>query len=330
MKKIGCCSLLFAIAIGPGQLFAQETMEFTLNSWMSEGQTKWRHDASALDAHFGVPSSELDYQGVNSQVTELGLTMQLPAGHALRFSLGSGAIEEGTLVDDDYLSASGATYYGATQSGAHRFSRTHSDIDGNGLSYFSATFMPHDLHIVKSSSEIRFGLGFQHWEEEYTANGIRQIECTVLSYPGFNCAPAGTVAYTGVTVITNKVEWSGVGLTMDGLFSLTDSLSAKLDATYYPVMRLVNEDIHHLRSDLAQDPSVRMTGTGTGYDLAASLRYRFSGNLLVHLGYRVWERSVKNQTITFYGASGGSSSADLMDFNTRRDGLVLGLDFYFK
>lgn len=317
--------LIAILSLSPVPVFAVDELEFTFNSWVSNGQTKWRHDASALNPDYGVPTSELDYQGVNSQITEIGVFTHLPSGHRLKLTLGTGVIDEGTLVDDDYLSATGATNLGATQSGAHRFSRTHSDIDGSGLFYFKGEFSPQDFHINTSLADIRFSLGLHLWEEEYTASGVRQIECTLLSV----CTP-GFSGYSGVTVITNKVEWTGVGIAMDALFNISNNLAFQLDLTYYPIMNLVNEDTHHLRSDLAQDPSIRMTGNGTGYDLAAAFNYRFSEKFSVHLGYRIWERWVKNQTITFYSAGGGASSANLMDFRTRRDGFMLGVDFNFN
>jgi len=328
MKKYLFCLAIILPVFIPGSVFAQEGMEFSFNTWMSQGQTKWRHDSQ--DPLFGVPTSELDYQGVNSQIAEIGAIRHLSTGHSLKLTIGAGAIDEGTLVDDDYLSASGAAYYSATQSGAHRFSRTHSDIDGSGLFYLKGEFTPKDFHINTPLSDVRFSLGLHYWEEEYTANGLRQIECTVLSHPELSCLPAGLSVLSGVTVITNKVEWTGVGVAMDALFNLSDRLVFQLDLTYYPLMSLVNEDTHHLRGDLAQDPSIRMSGNGTGYDLATVLQYRFAENFSAHLGYRIWERWVKNQTITFYGAGGGASSANLMDFRTRRDGFIAGVEFQFN
>ncbi len=333
MKKYNICLLFGVCLLTPTPSFASNDIEYSFNTWITQGQTKWRHDASASNSDYGTPTSELDYQGIDSQVLEVGALSHLSTGHSLRFAVGTGLISGGTLVDDDYLSASGAAYYNATQSGAHRFSRTHSDIDGNGLFYLKGEFLPKDFQISNSLLQLNLGFGFHYWSEEYTATGVRQVECTTLTHPDLSCNPAGTVSYTGVRVITNKVEWTGFGITMDGLFPLSDKLGVKFDATYYPLMSLVNEDIHHLRttgsSALAQDPSIRMTGNGTGYDLEATLQYRFSPKAAAHLGYRVWDRWVKDQTITFFGASGGASSATLMDFRTHRDGFIAGFDFQF-
>lgn len=326
MNKHSCYPLIITLLL-PGAALAQDEMEFSFNTWMSQGRTKWRHDASALSPLVGVPTSELDYQGVNSRIAEVGVINHLPAGHDLKLTLGVGSISEGTLVDDDYFSASGAAYYGTTQSGAHRYSRTHSDIDGSGLFYFKGEFSPKDFQINNAQANIRFSFDVHRWEEEYTATGVWQIECTS---PGVSCAPAGTVSALGRRVITNKVEWTGVGIAMDSLFHLTDNLGIKLDVTYYPVMSLVNEDTHHLRpDDFAQDPSIRMTGNGTGYDLATILQYRFAAKFSAHLGYRIWQRAVRNKTITFYYPDGTASSADLMDFRTRRDGFIAGVELQF-
>lgn len=323
MKKFLAC-IIATIALLTVSANADEGLVVDFNSWISTGQTKWRHDASAQNSDYGVPTSELDYQGVNSNVVEVRVMNILPSGQNLRLTVGKGFIDDGTLVDDDYLSASGAINLGATQSGAHRWSRTHSDIDGNGLFYLKGEFIPDNLQYSTSWIDVGFSFGLHYWQEEYTASGIRQIECTLPSY----CTP-GFTGYSGVTVITNRVEWTGLGAAVESLFNFTERFALQLDFTFYPVMSLVNEDTHHLRSDLSQDPSIRMTGDGLGYDFIAGFKLQINRKFSAQLGYRVWERWVENQTITFYGASGGSSSARLMNFKTRREGIFGGVEFEF-
>ncbi|MDH5389506.1 MAG: hypothetical protein OEY06_13800 [Gammaproteobacteria bacterium] len=111
--------------------------------------------------------------------------------------------------------------------------------------------------------------------------------------------------------------------------ALSNRWTLLIDATYYPLMDLVNDDIHHQRSDLAKNPSARMTGKGNGYDLMAVLRVQLTHQLSAHLGYRRWERWVENQTLTSYLSDGSSSTARLMDLSTHRDGLVAGLAWLF-
>jgi len=300
---------------------------FGLNTWVSEGQTKWRHDASAIDSDYGVPSSELDYQGISSEIAELSGVLVFDHDDRVYITLGLGTINEGILIDDDYWSATGAVNQSDSRTDAHRFSRTHSDITGDGLFYLQAEFSPGNMVFQPSFGRFRLSFGLQYWREKYEAQGIRQIECTstILLW----CSPAGTSSRSGKTVITNTVSWTGLGASIDGQIPLFAGLAAEIDFTFYPLMSLVNEDIHHLRPDLAQDPSIRMTGTGMGYDLTAGLRYRFTDNFSLNLQYRVWQRWVKNQKITFYGAGGGYSSARLMDFTSWRDGWTSGVELAF-
>lgn len=318
--------LTLCLFISPAYVVAEEDTRFSLNTWVSQGETRWQHDASKENPRWGVPSSELDYQDVNSNVLEVQMHSTLPSGYELSLSIGAGWIESGLLVDDDYLSASGAVYYSASKSGNHRFSRTHSDINGNILSFFNGSFSPKDFIFRNGRHDLRFGFALHYWHEEYTATGVRQIECTTSAL----CSPAGSSSHAGETVITNKVEWTGFGVGLDYELKLLGNLLVQLDLTYYPLMSLKNEDTHHLRGDLAQDPSISMTGNGTGYDMLAGFKLNLSDRASAHIGYRVWQRYVQNQTITFHFSDGTSSSSDLMEFKTRRDGFIAGFIFQFQ
>ena len=298
---------------------------FSLTRWSSEGQTKWNHDASFLDPELGNPSSELDYQNLKSDIVEFGIRSQLKTGHDLQINIGLGEIKSGLLVDDDYLSAQGAIFYSATQTGEHRFSRTHSDINGDDLFYLKGVITPKNMVFRPSFGLIRFSVGGQYWTEQYRAYGIEQIECTTLTL----CSPAGTVGFAGVNVITNKVTWAGVSVEMDGMLGLAQGLVFKFKFAFLPILSLDNEDTHHLRTDLAQNPSIRMQGNGYGYDGELGLAYYFSNTISAHLDYRIWARGVEDQTITFYGASGGSSTARLNEFITVRYGMAVGIQMVF-
>ncbi len=122
----------------------------------------------------------------------------------------------------------------------------------------------------------------------------------------------------------------GAGAGLDFDLNLFANFYFYFNYTFYPLMSLNNEDTHHLRPDLAQDPSISMSGTGTGQDLITGLKIVApSKKASIYIGYRSWQRHVTNQTITFHGASGGSASADLMDFKTTRDGLIAGVSLRF-
>ena len=320
-------NVIFAIylLLWPLQLTAEEEPVFTLNSWLSTGQTKWRHDSTGPLSYNGYPSSELDYKNLDSTVLELNIGNTLHNGNRFQLSFGTGSITGGLLVDDDYINANGAIALGASQSGNHRYSRTHSDLNDSYLFYFDGKVYLREFDVEEERYKSQFYLAGHYWYEEYVATSLTQIECTVLS----ECYPAGTVIYSNANIITNAVQWAGVGLGAEVDLKLFDTLKYYLDFTFYPIMSLYNEDTHHLRGDLAQNPSISMQGIGTGIDLMTGVKYSLSERASIHLSYRYWQRTVNNQTITFHYPGGYSSSFNLIRFRTSRDGLMAGLTFEF-
>ena len=89
-----------------------------------------------------------------------------------------------------------------------------------------------------------------------------------------------------------------------------------------------NKDIHHLRSDFQQNPSISMVGFGIGADADVGLKYMFTKNVGLNLGYRVWWNRMLDGTVTFHGTS-GSSDYPLTQFQSVRQGVTLGLNFTF-
>lgn len=320
MEHLKFIPLLYLLLF-PQLTFATEQPEYSLNMWASTGQTKWRHDATTGHPHNGYPTSELDYKELKSTVLEFRIGQTLQSGYDLDITLGGGFIKSGLLVDDDYLSATGADDLGASQSGNHRYSRTHSDIDDSGLFYFTGKISPPDIGVSNNRYDLQFNLSFHYWYEEYNAYGLSQIECTTLD----RCDVVGTTGFSGINVITNKVQWFGMGAGVNFDINVISSLVYYLDFTFYPVMALYNEDIHHLKSSVfAQNPSISMDGIGTGLDLMTGVRLAFTEKASLHIGYRYWQRHVQDQTLTFHYPGGSSASYNLIDFKTTRDGLVVG------
>ncbi|MDH5181065.1 MAG: hypothetical protein OEZ39_07555 [Gammaproteobacteria bacterium] len=332
MKYYGifACTLLLAVYCSAAQ--ALEFADYRVSFWNTTGHTNWRHDASFLDSDFGVPTSELDYQHVDSRIVEINLSAKGSRDSRLSLSLGFGSINQGRLVDDDYFSASGAMSQGTGRTDAHRYSRTYSDIAGDNLFYLRGDFQPG----IEVTDGIQLGLTASFWHEHYRARGLLQVECTDYTPPyglGDSCPAVGTFNYADVDVISNRVMWFGAGISLDGGLEVAPRLWFTIKGVFYPLMTLNNEDIHHLRTTgltaLAQDPSIRMTGIGLGYDLELGLTYSFSDELKLTAGYRRWERRVKNQTITFYAPSGIGTNAKLLNFSTSRDGLTVGVELAF-
>ena len=317
--------------VAPAQSSGIPRAVIGLSEWFSQGETNWSHNASGLDANLGNPSSKLKYKDTGTNVTEITGRVQLKNNVFFRGAFGFGWIGGGRLTDDDFLSAQGAAAQGATVSGEHRFSRTFSDIGGDNLWYLNGDIGATTLTFPENKGTLGMFVGLQYWRERHVANGVTQAECTTASSPNqdFRCSPAGTVGFRNQTVITNTSTWvSGrFGGEVEYRVDKRISIEAKIAML---LSYLNNEDVHHLRTDLAQDPSFRMTGLGLGTNSDINLRIRIWDRLYLTGGYRVfWNRVLVGDQWKLYGSDGSSSTASLNQFQTLRHGPTVGLTYSF-
>jgi hypothetical protein len=322
---------LAAAEVAPVRSSSVLRVDVGLSEWFSQGETVWSHNASGLDANLGNPSSKLKYKDTGTNVTEITGRVQLKNKAFVRGAFGYGSIGGGRLTDDDFLSAQGAATQGATVSGEHRFSRTYSDIGGDHLWYLNGDVGVTAHHFQDNKGSVGMFVGFQYWRERHVATGVTQAECTTASSFGsaFRCSPVGTVGFRNQSVIKNTTTWvSGrFGGEVEYRIDPRVSVEAKIALL---LSYLNNEDVHHLRTDLAQDPSFRMRGVGIGTNSDVNLRVRIWDRLYLTGGYRVWwNRVVAGDQWKLYGADGSSVTAPLTEFQTLRHGPTIGLTYSF-
>jgi hypothetical protein len=215
-------------------------------------------------------------------------------------------------VDDDYLA------------GQQRLSRTYSDLDGSHLWYLNADFGAR-TNVWRGRGTLGAFLGYQHREEKLEAFGVGQIECTA---PGVRCNPAGTVTHAKQLVLTNTARWDSFRLGLEGEARLHPRFSLDGRAVFL-VSHLKNEDIHHLRSDLKQDPSITMTGNGIGFNGEANASVLVYKELFFDVGYRYWWQRVGDGDVVFRGTTGDSQPLPLNEFRSIRQGITFGLHYNF-
>lgn len=326
----GCCLLLFADTWaadwGPEHIPQVSTHA---KLWQSKGHSEVAHDSSRLAPIFGDPTSVLEYRDVDSTILELGARANLNSNWFVETNIGAGAINEGTLTDDDFVSAAGSDLFRASIPGAHMISQTRSEISSDDLFYINLLFGRDIFRSADNRTRIGLFGQVQHWEESYVAQGITQTVCTA---PNSFCAPAGSAGFQGIDVISNTVKWQSLSLGAEGTVSVGKrmELSGRMSAA--PVARLKNDDIHHLRPDLGQSPSFRAEATGYGYGADLSVVYYITPRLAALAGYRYWKMKVKNETngqLAFPAGSDEGIASDLNSFVTTRQGFLLGLSYAF-
>lgn len=320
-----------AAEVAPAQSSSALRVDVGISEWFSQGDTVWSHNASGLDANLGNPSSKLKYIDTGTNVTEITGRVQLKNKVFLRGAFGYGAIGGGRLTDDDFLSAQGAASQSATVSGEHRFSRTYSDISGDHLWYLNGDLGVTAHNFQNNKGSLGMFVGFQYWRERHAATGVTQAECTTASSPSseFRCSPAGTVGFRNQTVITNTTTWVSGRFGGEVEYKIDRRVSVEAKVALL-LSYLNNEDVHHLRTDLAQDPSFRMTGLGIGTNSDFNLRVWIWDRLYLTGGYRVWwNRVVAGDQWKIYGTDGSSATAPLTEFQTLRHGPTIGLTYSF-
>jgi len=317
--------------VGPAQSSSIARIDLGVTEWFSQGETNWSHNASGLDPNLGNPSSKLKYKDTGTNVTEIAGRVQLKNKMFVRGAFGYGSIGGGRLTDDDFLSAQGAAAQGATVSGEHRFSRTYSDIGGDNLWYLNG-----DLGVTAHTFQDNKGTlgvfaGLQYWRERHVATGVTQAECTTVAAPdpALSCPAAGTVGFRNQAVITNTTTWFSGRVGGEVEYKLDSRISVEAKVALL-LSYLNNEDVHHLRTDVAQDPSFRMTGLGVGTNTDVNLRIRIWERLYLTGGYRVWwNRVVAGDQWKIYGSDGSTATAPMNQFQTLRHGPTIGLTYSF-
>lgn len=309
----------------PAEPGSDLTYEFGVATWLSEGRTEWNHDASASGL-LGNPTSELTYKKVDSHVLEFHGKALVEESFFIKGTFGYGMVDDGTLVDDDYVSSFGSTFYGTSVSGSHRFSRTDSQINDGELWYVTMDLGMPVASLFDGALTVDGYMGFQHWREKYVAQGVLQVECTAI---GVLCNAPGTLSFVGQDVITNTVDWDSVRVGVDAAMSFWDRLSVYANGVVIPYTNVEGEDIHHLRTDLRKDPSFTLTGTGWGYQLEGGVGLRISGGVFVTAGYRYWRLTIENGEWRNHPTNSAPSTFNLNDYDSTRHGATFGVVYRF-
>ena len=294
--------------------------DFGIGTWISTGNTRWEHNASSI-AGLGDPTSKLTYKDVGTNVIELTGKVWVTPKWFGRLNVGYAGIGGGRLTDDDY----------GSNGGQRLFSSTNSDLSGDSMWYLNADGGFRVLEYPNHRGWLDAFGGFQYWYTKYEATGLTQVACDNSAVPaslGLACNPVGTVTNQGQTVITNTANWYSIRAGASTEYRLTRRLSLMATAAFLPLTIIDNKDIHHLRADLQQTPSISMLGFGIGVDADVGAKFMFTKNVGLNVGYRVWWNRMLDGDATFHGVS-GSSEFPLTQFQSVRQGLTAGLNFTF-
>lgn len=323
---------LTVLALGSGEaaeVFQRSnvSVELGLSGWISQGETTWNHDASRVDPLLGNPTSKLTYKDVGTNVIEFSGKMKFARRWFVRANYGTAAIGGGRLTDDDFLAADGG----------NPSSRTFSDLPGDSIWYVNGDVGLTVVNYPGHRGTLDLVVGYQYRREKHVASGVTQILCTSAGAttdldpaPGLQslCNP-GAAPVSGMTVITNTQTWNSLKLGVETEYRITRRLSVEGKAAFLPFTSLNNKDIHHLRTDLQQNPSFEMTGTGIGANLEGDVSYMVLKGLFLKVGYRYWWNHVSDGTWKNFPVGAPSETFNLNEFENIRQGLTFGATYLF-
>ena len=295
--------------------------DLAIGAWISTGNTQWAHNASSIPG-LGNPTSKLTYKDVGTNVLELTGKVWVTPKWFGRLNVGAASIGGGSLTDDDY----------GSNGGQRLFSSTNSNLSGDSMWYLNADSGFRLAEYKNHRGWLDLFGGFQYWHTTYQATGLTQVACDNSAVPGslgLTCNPPGTVTNQGQTVITNTTNWYSIRVGASTEYRLTRRLSLVGTAAVIPLSIIENKDIHHLRPDLQQNPSISMVGWGVGADADVGLRLMLVKNLFLNGGYRVWWNHGLDGTVTFHNAAAPSDSFPLTQFQSVRQGWTFGLNYTF-
>jgi hypothetical protein len=305
------------VVVCPGVVPAQErqvmtgpdwSMSVGSNVWLSEGESRWRHHVPDLIPGLGG-GSRLRFRDIEAKIIGIDAD-QVWKRLVVTAAAGWGQVDGGTLVDEDFVDG-------------FEFSRTRSPLD-DGSVYFANLNVGARVVEWRDFSQ-RHGfldvlVGYQYWREKYEAFGARDE----LGFIG------GDIS-RDIRVITHTWTWHGPRIGGRAYVPLYQGLGARVNAFILPWLFVEVEDVHHLRTDLRQNPSVKSDASGGfGWQVEAALTYTFWRGLGVEAGYRWWSFEINNDgDATFRPVGASTADLDLKEVSTRRGGPFFGLYYRF-
>jgi len=333
VRRLGTavCFLSVVMTVGTGVVGAASAqvepapsaikVDASVGTWISTGDTRWSHNASSVFP-LGNPTSRLAYTDHTANVTELTIKVSTRSHWFGRLNVGYADIGGGRLTDDDFLAQDGGT----------PSLRTHSDIKSSSMYFINAEGGARLLAYPNGRGVLDAIVGVQYWHEEHKAYGVRQVSCSsagsTVNIGGGTLCPVGTVS-NSTLAITNVTSWYSIRTGLETEYRLTRWLSLHGAGMLKPISIFENQDTHHLRGSVFQDPSFTMYGIAVGADADAGLKFNVTKALSLDVGYRVWWNRMLDGTWKSHLTGGGSETYPLTQFQSIRHGATFGLTLRF-
>lgn len=258
------------------------------------------------------PRSELRWRGVDALIPEVNADFAWKL-LVLRAAVGWSKSENGVLIDEDF----------SLDDHNGRFSVTRSSAESE-IFYANGDVGIRAYRWISKDGRLGFfdflG-GYQYWREEYEAFGST----------GANFPPPATLPTQprGTKVLTEKFTWQSIRVGARYQVPFPKGFGFKAEAMFIPWSRFELEDVHHLRGDLNQNPSVRANGDGGfGVQAEGAISYTIGKGFSVEGGFRYSKFESGDGDIDLRFVS-GTQRFKFEGAKTERYGPFVGLQYRF-
>ncbi len=277
--------------------------------WYSSGQMKFGFANG--NPFFGVPTSTLDWLGLNAHSGELFARIDhKPTGFFVKGVAGLGALVDGEIIDRDF------------SLGQFTFSDTTSNVKDGSLKF--AMFDVGWGYSPIGGVKLGFFVGYHYWYEKVTAYGL------ICNQPSFlGCTFPGEVQ-VGFDTATLRYQptWHAARIGFTGQIAITERLSFSAELAGIPYASVQNKDSHLLRQDFADlGPAPNVIANSRyaiGGEAELMLNYAVTPNIEIGVGGRYWGLTARRGEVLFGPVFNSvNNNNSLNRFDQQRYGVLL-------
>jgi opacity protein-like surface antigen len=280
--RFGASNPLSSFAAMPVKAAVLNAPSLDLSNWALEaGSRAWFSSGrigapQPLFGFVGTPSvllSRLTFSGLDGITGETFARLDHSSGLFVKGFLGAGAINRGSLNDEDF------------PGGTSAYSNTLSSASGHiGYGTVDAGYS----FLRTPGAKLGAFVGYNYYEED-----INTYSCTQLA--GSNtCVPAAPFP-ANFLGISQDGHYNSLRVGLNSQFMLTDTLKFTADVAYLPWVDWSGEDDHNARRLVLPETASR----GDGVMLEGILGYNVTPNWNVGVGARYWAYNMRTGTSTF-------------------------------
>lgn len=307
------------------ELIESERGKLWISEWFSTSDAHWEISDSGIDPSIGFfeVRSRLDFDDTDSNISMAGGVLKIDDYFSISASYGFGDIDEGTVVDSDWISVPADSVY--NQQISESLSKGTGDTSLVELGAHIRLSRP------RSDERVSWYLGYFMYEDEIRmTEGVQTVsDTTYVSVP-----PAGTLFSDLNSTYDFRWEYLKFGIEWETSRKKRSGFAGGFH--YLHLIEYRGEAFWNLRVGAppdgfrSQPPNfIHKANSGSGYDAYLSVLFRISESSGITAGYRYFKIRAKNGTDTTFFADGSIATAALNTVEAERKGPYLSFEARF-